>query len=465
MPATRYSARWFMLSMFCVPSMVNGAMFLTVGAISDIVGDRFDVSAAFVNGCGQVFYLTFLVSILSGLAVLNRADGLRHATLMAGILNTVGSAIRIPATFVDNAHAGFTLMLVSNMVAAVSQAYFLTVPTLLSAQWFPESERGISTAIAGLVNQVGMAIGYFLARFFVTRENFNTTMFRISLVTTCVIAATTILIFFFFKSGPYIRASTAGRQRISTGQRFSIAPNDDTPTGLWAVAKHVFFKAKSTMTRGFTMFLLVFGINTAVYWSTGLLLDGSMVGGYKSREIAVAGTLYLAAGIPGMCLGGMFLDWSGRLYHKIFILVCIVLSAVLMALLSFSLWFEFSIWSCYLIAATLGLSLGTSQPVFLDLGVLLTPTSSETISSSLLFLFATQTGFILVFANSYLSYEYSSAKAGFYNNLFFAGLLAAISILLKCTPCEHQIPGFDIKDEEDGNNELTLLIRTTEGRA
>eukprot|EP01059_Diplonema_ambulator_P008624 TRINITY_DN18283_c0_g1_i1.p1 TRINITY_DN18283_c0_g1~~TRINITY_DN18283_c0_g1_i1.p1 ORF type:complete len:450 (+),score=85.93 TRINITY_DN18283_c0_g1_i1:35-1384(+) len=410
--------RWAMLAMFCVPSMVNGVLFLSTGAVSDLVEKRFDVSAGLVNGCGQVFYLTFLGSLLSGLAVLNREDGLRHATLMAGLLNTAGAAIRVPSTLVSNSHLGFSLIVLSSLISAASQAYFLTVPTLLSAQWFPPSDRGASTAIAGLVNQAGMAVGYFVTRFFVSDNNFDTAMLRINLVTLLCIGSTTVAIYFFFKSGP------AG-QDVERGD----ACGDGTPTNLLDVAKHVFEVAKGTLNnRSFTYFLLVFGVNTSVYWSTGLLLDSAMVDGFTSTQIAIAGTVFLTTGIPGMFLGGLFLDWCQRRHHKALILMCLVLSALTMTSLAFALWLKFPTWECYLICGILGLFLGTSQPIFLDLGVLLTPSLNETISCALLFLFATQTGFLLVFVSTFLTSEFSSFKGGFYNNLLSAALLGICAL-------------------------------------
>ena len=196
-----YKRRWGMLLMFSIPSIVNGSMFMSMSAISDVVTDRFDVSTELVNMLGQLFYLVFLMCLPFGLVILGRRDGLREGTLIAAALNAVGAAIRLPIT-VGPPHLGFALLTVSNLVAAVSQPCFLVVPTLISSKWFGESERVTATAIAGLANQFGMALGYFTVRFAVDKSNFDSAMFKINLITFSVVAIDAACVYLLFEDHP-----------------------------------------------------------------------------------------------------------------------------------------------------------------------------------------------------------------------------------------------------------------------
>ena len=160
-----------------------------------------------------------------------------------------------------------------------------------------------------------------------------------------------------------------------------------------------------------------------------------MVDRFTSTEIAISGTLLLSAGIPGMYIGGLILD-RHRHFKKLIIisfLIAILLLGTLSVLLASPSdlhhyvsedWKPASI-IVYTVCGLLGAFLGSLQPIFLELGVECTYPLSEEISSSILFLSATQFGLVLVFISEALT----SYASSFINNLFFTCCLIILFVI------------------------------------
>ncbi|KAJ9448367.1 putative MFS-type transporter C09D4.1 [Diplonema papillatum] len=441
--------RWLMLGLFAIPSIMSGAMFLTFASISDVVEDRYDVSGSLVNAIGQVFYTIFLIMLPFGLVVLNKPTGLREATLITSVINTVASGLRVPSTFLPSKHVCFALLTASNVVAATGQPYFLVVPTLISRRWFPKREHGIATAIAALVNQVGMALGYFLTRIFVDRSNFDHVMLWINVSTFVVALCTAVLIFTLFENEPPRLVCQPGiiqspaddeneRKSLlprvtslcSVGSRGStFVPPAPTVCG---TVRHLYYEARAHCSWYFLHVAIAGGFAVSTYWTFGLLLDSSMSDRFSSSEIAASGCILFTSGIPGMVFAGVLLDRVAA--YKQALLPIYVAATVTCAALTFLLADPGSLkkfgfgspsddwkppaWTIWVGCGSLGFFLGAVQPVMLELGVDCTRPLAEELSSALVFLAATQIGFALVFISELFGSELGTAEGAFYFNLF-----------------------------------------------
>eukprot|EP01064_Diplonema_japonicum_P034610 TRINITY_DN722_c5_g1_i1.p1 TRINITY_DN722_c5_g1~~TRINITY_DN722_c5_g1_i1.p1 ORF type:complete len:348 (+),score=37.92 TRINITY_DN722_c5_g1_i1:51-1046(+) len=301
-----YPKRWLMLALFASPSIVNGIMFLGMGSIGDLVEERYNVSSAVVNILGQAFFLMFALFLPGGLAVLNRDEGLRKATLIAAFLNTIGMALRVPSTLVENDSFGFALLITSNLIASSAQPYFLATPAVLSSKWFGIHERGVAIAVGSLCNQFGMALGYFVTRLFVTTENFNDTVLLIHICVACFSTVTTLAAYAFFENDPPTPPS-------ADCNVLNISASSSVKETLKVVVKAV----KQNFNRPFLAVQSSFGVSIAIYWSLGLLLDGAMVDDFTSTQIAVTGLCLLTSGIPGMYCAGLLIDRYPEEHRKL----------------------------------------------------------------------------------------------------------------------------------------------------
>lgn len=78
------------------------------------------------------------------------------STLISNITLAIGCWIRYFAFDV------YAVTLLGQYILASSNALVIAAPAALSAEWFAPSERGLSTALASLMNFIGMAMGYIL---------------------------------------------------------------------------------------------------------------------------------------------------------------------------------------------------------------------------------------------------------------------------------------------------------------
>ncbi|KAJ9466026.1 putative feline leukemia virus subgroup C receptor-related protein 2-like isoform X1 [Diplonema papillatum] len=423
-----YTRRWLMLAMFTIPCIVNGMLFLSMAAITEVTEERFDVSAELVNALGQGFYTVFLLSLPMGMIVLGRKNGLREATLVAGLLNTIGSGFRIPSTLVSR-HAGFALLITGNIVAAASQPYFLVVPPLISSKWFGDEEQGVATAIAALGNQVGLALGFFLARFLVDLDNYDTVMFRMNCCVFASVFMNTCLVYFVFEDHP---PSPPGYRVAHTRAFF----------GFWQSAKQIWAQTKKHATCYFVFIGVSFGSTAAVYWNLGLLLDGTMANRFSSTEVAVSGCCLMSAGIPGMYFAGILMDYL-HMEFKYTVSITLALSWVSLTALTLVLaqpsdlqdiglrvddaWKPSALF-VFSTCSAVGVFLGALQPMFLQMGAHITYPLSEEVSSSLLFLCGSQIAFVLVFVSNGFTSALPMAQGSFYRNISFAGLVLLVAL-------------------------------------
>ena len=53
----------------------------------------------------------------------------------------------------------YWLMLSGQILASIAQPYFLNMPSLLAATWFPMNERDLATVCGAMSSPIGNAIG------------------------------------------------------------------------------------------------------------------------------------------------------------------------------------------------------------------------------------------------------------------------------------------------------------------
>ena len=136
---------------------------------------------------------------------------LKTTLIIGGMLSVIGSLLRlIIAIFRDSMSDSFaySIILLGQSCAALSQPIYVNFPSLISNYWFPVHERDISTTIASLFNPLGNAIGQVIPTIFVSESNNCTNytctdgfmiLFLIEFIV-CVIPV--VIAYFYFESVP-----------------------------------------------------------------------------------------------------------------------------------------------------------------------------------------------------------------------------------------------------------------------
>ncbi len=147
--------RWLVLSVFCMISTANGAIWITLSSISNITMAYYRVSNSTVNWFSMSFLLGYAITALPASIFLSKF-GLKKCILVAAALNGVGTCLR----YAGSGRTKFLLVAVGQALAALGSGFILQIPPKLAAVWFGEKERATATSIGVLMNVFGVAIGF-----------------------------------------------------------------------------------------------------------------------------------------------------------------------------------------------------------------------------------------------------------------------------------------------------------------
>jgi MFS transporter, FLVCR family, MFS-domain-containing protein 7 len=167
-----YFRRWWMLLMFCMLIICNATMWVTFAPISDIAETYFgDIGTTTnVNMLAIIFLILYPVGTWLEVICMEKYQ-LRGTILVGGLLSCTGAAMRVLVA-IDPTHSSFKyyVMLLGQMLGALAQPLFMNCPALISAAWFPPSERDTSTALGSLSSALGNALGSVIPVLFVDKS-------------------------------------------------------------------------------------------------------------------------------------------------------------------------------------------------------------------------------------------------------------------------------------------------------
>lgn len=103
---------------------------------------------------------------------------------------------------------GFAFAIIGQTIMAIGQPFLYNAPTKISANWFPERERIVSTSIAAYANIFGIAFGCFVPSiFFTDADSLNPDdarkhAFEMSITLGCIATAVLIPVLLFVRDKP-----------------------------------------------------------------------------------------------------------------------------------------------------------------------------------------------------------------------------------------------------------------------
>lgn len=162
-----------MITLFAMLIISNATLFVSFAPISDIsehfFGDTYG-NKSYLNLLATVFFICYFPGSLIGIYLMQHFH-LRYTMIAAGAFTTIGACVRYIAiaqqsSLGDNTTYGLVLM--GQCIAAISYPILVNVPALMSAVWFPVSERDLATMAGALFNPIGNAVGQVLPVIFVS---------------------------------------------------------------------------------------------------------------------------------------------------------------------------------------------------------------------------------------------------------------------------------------------------------
>mmetsp|Transcript_21306 Transcript_21306/g.52144 ORF Transcript_21306/g.52144 Transcript_21306/m.52144 type:complete len:515 (-) Transcript_21306:186-1730(-) len=346
--------RWLILAVFSLVAQGNGMVFLALSSVSGKAQTFYGVSADKVNLATILFYAVYVPFMPCATWLVNTKDGLRKSVMVAAVSMAVGTIIRVAAY--EGTPQSFTYLLIGTSIAAINGPFLMACFTLVPANWFPESERGIATSIGVLANQMGMVVGYLIPPLIISETEDNETLKKQMTVCHITIAGIAIIAAFLSYATFQSKPSTSGY-----GMNMDLYSRDEMP-----VRQAISLCISNP---DFWVYGLAFSFMAPLYWDMGTLLYQNMhPSGYSDTEIQIPGVILQAIAIPGMISAGKLIDATHR--FESIILGSLVLGCGSMAVFSWALTTPNSKTNLAIItlaAASLGFAFSMVQPALLDI--------------------------------------------------------------------------------------------------
>ena len=192
---------------------------------------------------------------------------------------------------------------VGNLLAAASQLWVLSIPPVLSMQWFGDKERVLATTLASTANNAGIMIGFVLGPLFV--PDISASQLRVYIIVQAACATLAFaLIMAFFRRAPPSPPSAAADLAAAGG---SVVPDGGPPPGpsnspAPAAARRFHLPVQ------FAALLLVFGFQVGILYASSTVLSQVLTPTYTESESGWLGGVLMLTGTVGALPLGPFVD-------------------------------------------------------------------------------------------------------------------------------------------------------------
>lgn len=310
--------RWVVVILFSIFSFINAFQWVTFSSIENSARVFFSLTTMELNLLSMIFMIVFVFFALIACTVFERW-GVRTGILVGSGLNALGSILKFAPGLI---YPSFTSMMIPQTINSVAQLFVLSVPPLLSAEYFDEDDRVFANAIGTTANLLGSAAGLLLPPFITpdpSKSEFEI-LFGLQLAISCCIFFLAI----FFVKHPQ-RKSQAMENNAAVEFAGNTAEDWRTPfVEVGVTLKKIFTN------RDFLCVLGGFGFTTGSIWSIASILAqiyepfglSQVHAGVSCAGNVVAGTI--AAYFVGA--------WVDRHpLYKIFLIICLSSSLVVMS--------------------------------------------------------------------------------------------------------------------------------------
>ena len=356
------SYRWIVLLLFMIVALLSQVLWLTFASISSEMSLLFHVTTFDISLLSLVWPIVFVIFAIP-VGIFIDKKGFKISVSIGAAFIAVFSVIRIFSTI--NSY-NFTLLLISQICAAVSQPFIFGSITKLAVSWFPEKEQGLATGLGTIGLFLGMMLALILAPFLYLIFGI-TNMLAILAVISC---AGAFLFFIFAQEGKVVDSKEA-----STAF---------TLKDLWTLSKKRDF---TVVEYGF--FVCVGGFTAILTWLEVML---NSLHGIGIDQAGIAGGLMILGGIIGSIAIPALSDKLKKI--KVFVLVDLAIGTI--AFYFIGIFKEFLLLA--VISFIVGFFLMSALPLVLQISNKIAGYGMEGRASSLLWFFS-QVGSILLIAS------------------------------------------------------------------
>jgi len=383
------SYRWVVLTVFIIIALMSQLLWLTFAPLTSEISNLYNVSAFDISLLSMVWPLVFVITAIP-VGIFIDKKGFKMSVSVGALFLAVFSIIRIFSVTLDH---NFTLLLISQTGAAVSQPFIFGSITKLACSWFPEKEQGLATGLG----TIGLFLGMMIALALTPPLYLSFGLINLLIIYAYLSCAATFFFMVLAKEGPLVTT-------VDTSAAFSIQD-------LWTLSKH-----RSFLILEFGFFVVVGGFTALMTWLEQML---NSLHGIGLDEAGLLGGLMIIGGIIGSIVIPALSDKVKRL--KPFILIDLFIGLITLYLIGILGGFAI----LAIIFFITGFFLMSALPLVLELSTQFSDPGMEGRASSLLWFFS-QAG--SVFLILIIEPIYSIWGSYFYSIVIIV-ILWAISLL------------------------------------
>ncbi len=165
-----YGYRWIILIIFMLVNIFSQILWISYATVTLEATTYYNVSEFEILFLSTIFMIVYIPVTFITSWFINKY-GFRIGVGFGALFNGVFGFLRFLAG------PNYLLILFFHIIIAISQPFFLNSVTLLSANWFPESERTIATGLSVISQLLGIALGMILTPILVMIFSFEVMLF------------------------------------------------------------------------------------------------------------------------------------------------------------------------------------------------------------------------------------------------------------------------------------------------
>lgn len=381
--------RWIILTFYMLVNISAQILWISYAPVTLAAVVYYGVGESEIIFMSTIFMIIYIPVSFIASWFINRF-GFRIGVGLGAILNGLFGFLRFIAG------PNYLLALISQIIIAIGQPVLLNSVTLLSANWFPQSERTTATGLSVVSSLLGVALGMILTPLIVTFSDISTMLFIYGLFSLIV----GILFPLLAKNKPYFSSLTKSNQdKLSLKKELSLLLSNKL----------------------FWILIINFFISLGAFNMVTTYIELIIVPrGLSSIDAGILGGLLLLGGIIGTIL---LAPLSDKLHKRRLLIITSNLIAVIGI---FVLTFTSNIVVFNLFGFLYGIGLLSAGPLVLEYAVEITKPVPEASSNGILMVVGAISGIIFI-----IGFERFTTPSGdYFPALIILSILSLISFVL-----------------------------------
>lgn len=379
-----YPIRWMVLLSVTLLNLSNNALWISYASVAPVSADYFDKDInTDIDLLSTIsFYVGIPMCIISTYVV--DALGFKTGMYVGTVLTFVGGGVRALSTLPGlnqqmSQDVQFYLSLLGQALTGMGNPLAVSLPTKVSQNWFPVSERLLATGVLAMSLPLGIVCGQGISPQFVVNPEDVPTM---NLVWFGPAALTMICCILFIRSSdppspPSLSAERAAQQERKTLKEYLAN-----------------MKAVATNPPYLVLFLVVGGAVGFFNAFSTQLAKMMCSRGYSLQFSGICGSLLLGTGFIGAILTGILVERFGRMEEvaKVFYGFAGIFGILIAEFMRFG---DMGVWIA-LFASSFGVFGFGMYPIALELSVECTYPLDESIGTAMIFMSGQIQGGVLI---------------------------------------------------------------------